>query len=94
MQEKSTSQIVLEIYNLLNALWISNVVRAEESMTSTQCIDGVKGHERVKWGQPDVKLLISTLWLLTRVRRSPDQSVMHYVVKGHVWIVQGQQEML
>ena len=41
------------------------------------CGHGVKGHVKVTWGQPGVKLLRNTLWPSNLVGRIPDQSVKH-----------------
>ena len=40
--------------------------------TRVLCIDGVKGLAGISWGQPEVKLLRNTIWLLGVIRGQPE----------------------
>ena len=50
---------------------------AKRESLGLQCIDGVKGHIGVNWGQPEVTLLRNVVWLPNLVGRTSDQSVIH-----------------
>ena len=55
-----------------------------------KCVNGDGGF---CWGQLAVKLLRNTLWLLNLAGRTPDQSITHCWVKGHLGVSQGQPEV-
>ena len=69
-QKSSRGQSALQIPYGYQIWW-------EEPLTRVYCIAGVKGHVRVIWGQPGVKLLRNALQPPNLVGRIPDQSVKH-----------------